>query len=50
MLKLKKGVWLKMYRIGLSSCGFDLTEENFIKLQESKIEAIEISMSTDKYE
>lgn len=49
MLKLKKGVWLKMYRIGLSSCGFDLTEENFIKLQESKIDAIEISMSTDKY-
>ena len=38
-----------MYRIGLSSCGFDLTEENFIKLQESKIDAIEISMSTDKY-
>lgn len=33
-----------MYRIGLSSCGFDLTEENFRKLEKSGIEAIEISL------
>ncbi len=38
-----------MYKIGLSSCGFDLTEENFSKLQASKIDAIEVSMSTEKY-
>jgi sugar phosphate isomerase/epimerase len=39
-----------MYKIGLSSCGFELTEENFSKLQASKINAIEISMSTSKYD
>ncbi len=38
-----------MYKIGLSSCGFELNEENFSKLQESKIDAVEVSMSTEKY-
>ena len=39
-----------MYKIGLSSCGFDLTEENFSKLEESGIGAIEISMPYPKYD
>lgn len=38
-----------MYKIGLSSCGFPLSEENFDKLQQAGISAIEISMSTEKY-
>lgn len=38
-----------MYKIGLSSCGFKLTEENFKKLKKSKIDCIEISMLWDKY-
>ena len=38
-----------MYKIGMSTCGFTLTEENFQKLSESKIEAVEISMAADKY-
>ncbi|MBE6871935.1 MAG: sugar phosphate isomerase/epimerase [Ruminococcaceae bacterium] len=38
-----------MYRIGMSSCGFPLTEENFIKLAQSGISAIEISMAADKH-
>lgn len=38
-----------MYKIGVSSCGFPLTEENFKKLNEAGISAIEISMSFDKY-
>ena len=38
-----------MYRIGLSSCGFELTEENFRKLEKSRIDAIEVSMASDKY-
>ena len=36
-----------MYKIGLSSCGFALNEENFKKLHESGIEAIEISRSLE---
>ena len=39
-----------MYKIGLSTCGFKLTEENFIKLQQAGINSIEISMSTKDYE
>ncbi|MBE6667577.1 MAG: sugar phosphate isomerase/epimerase [Ruminococcaceae bacterium] len=38
-----------MYRIGLSSCGFLLNEENFRKLNESGISAIEISMKLDDH-
>ena len=38
-----------MYPIGLSNCGFPLTEENFIRLQNSQISAIEISMRWDLY-
>ncbi len=38
-----------MYKVGLSSCGFALTEENFQKLSNSGVEAIEISMSMDKH-
>lgn len=33
-----------MYKIGLSSCGFDLTEENFQKLTQSGINAVEINV------
>lgn len=39
-----------MYRIGIQSCGYELTEENFAKLQASKIDAIEISMATEKFD
>lgn len=35
-----------MNRIGMSSCGFALTEENFAALAENGIDAIEISMAT----
>ena len=38
-----------MYKVGLSSCGFLLTEENFRALNESKIDVIEISMRSDMY-
>lgn len=38
-----------MYKIGLSSCGFELTEENFKALKKSNIDCIEISMLWDKY-
>ncbi len=38
-----------MYKIGMSSCGFELDEANFKSLSESKIECIEISMSYEKY-
>ncbi len=38
-----------MYKVGLSSGGFDLTEANFKALRESDIHAIEISMSAEKY-
>lgn len=38
-----------MYPIGLSSCGFALTEENFSALQNSGIAAIEISMRPELY-
>ena len=37
------------YEIGLSSCGFALTEENFAKLRESGIGMIEVSMRYDEY-
>ena len=33
-----------MYKVGLSSCGFALTEKNFQKLAQSNISAIENSM------
>ena len=33
-----------MYRVGLSSCGFSLTEDNFKKLSQSNVAAIEISI------
>ena len=36
-------------RIGISSVGFGLTEENFKKLSENQIDAIEVSMATDKH-
>ena len=38
-----------MYKVGLSSCGFDLTEENFAALQQSGIQATEVSMDWTKY-
>ena len=38
-----------MFKVGLSGCGFDLTEQNFAALQESGIEAVEISMDAAKY-
>ena len=38
-----------MYKVGLSSCGFSLTEENFKALSQSGIKAVEISMPSDKY-
>ncbi len=38
-----------MYDVGLSTCGFELTEENFKALQQSNIKAIEISMRFDRY-
>ena len=36
-----------MFRVGLSSSAFSLTEENFKKIKESGIEAIEVSMNLD---
>ena len=39
-----------MYQIGLSSCGFALTEENFQKLNKSGIDVIEISRPRSEYE
>lgn len=38
-----------MYKVGLSSTGFLLTEENFRALNESKIDIIEISMCYDMH-
>lgn len=38
-----------MYKIGLSSCGFDLTEENFQKLAQSGIDALEVSLHWSQY-
>ena len=38
-----------MYKIGLSSCGYPLTEQNFAALQKANIEAVEISMHPDLY-
>ena len=38
-----------MYKIGLSSCGYDLTEENFRKLRESGIDALEVSLHWSRY-
>ena len=37
------------YAIGLSSCGFSLTDENFAKLRESGVAAIELSMPHSEY-
>lgn len=39
----------KMYKVGLSSCGFPLTEQNFAALQRANIGATEISMHPDLY-
>ena len=36
-----------MFRVGLSSSAFSLTEENFKKISESGISAIEVSMNLD---
>lgn len=38
-----------MYKIGLSSFGFDLTEENFQKMAQSGIEAVEVSLHWSRY-
>ena len=38
-----------MNRIGISTCGFPLTEEYFAALAETEIEAIEISMWSSQY-
>lgn len=38
-----------MYKIGMSSCDFPLTEENFAALNENKISAVEISMQPELY-
>ena len=38
-----------MYKVGLSSCGFELKEDMFEGLQKAGISAIEISMAADKY-
>ena len=38
-----------MYKLGLSSCGFELNEANFKALNENKIDYIEVSMAYDKY-
>ena len=38
-----------MNKVGLSCCGFALNEENFRKLQQSGVSAIEISMAPDQY-
>lgn len=38
-----------MYKVGLSSCGFELTRESFEALKKNRIEAIEISMDAKKY-
>ena len=38
-----------MYKIGLSTSGFQLTEENFKNLQKSNINLVEISMAGEKY-
>lgn len=38
-----------MYKVGLSSCGFPLTEENFKGLEQAQISAVEICMPADKY-
>lgn len=38
-----------MYPIGMSSCAFALTEERFVELQRSGVEAIEISMRLEEH-
>ena len=38
-----------MYKVGLSSCGFALTEDSFRNLAQSNISAIEISMRAEQY-
>ena len=38
-----------MYKVGLSSRGFELTEENFAGIREVGIDVIEIATSPDKY-
>lgn len=38
-----------MYKIGLSTFGFDLTEQNFAAMKKSQIDAVEISMSSEAY-
>lgn len=39
-----------MIKIGMSSCGFALTEENFAALAENGIEAIEVSLPTAQHD
>jgi len=38
-----------LFKIGLSTCGFLLTDENFKALRASGIQAVEISMKADRY-
>jgi len=38
-----------MYKIGLSSCGFDLNEENFKTLAKNGVSGIEISLKAEEY-
>lgn len=38
-----------MYKIGMSTCGFELTEDNFSKLKKAGIDSVEISLSSEKY-
>lgn len=43
------GEVIGMYKIGLSSCAFNLTDESFEKLRKSKIDVIEVSLHPNKY-
>ena len=38
-----------MFKIGMSSCGFDVNSENFAALKNSGINYVEISLSADSY-
>lgn len=38
-----------MYKIGMSTFGFELTEDNFSKLKNAGIDSVEISLSSEKY-
>ena len=43
------GEVILMYTIGVSSCGFDLTRENFLAVSQSGIGAVEISLPAEQY-